>query len=89
VDIKGAHIPRLREFLASVADAWTEATSEQRNRLAKALYAEVWINQKTVVSVRPRPEFEPFFLLDCQEKGGTGGPEGIRTPDLCLDRAAC
>ena len=82
-------LTRLRDFLSSVALAWREATTEQRNRLAKAIYEDVYVEGEQVVSVRPREEMRPFFMLGCHEKGGTCGPEGIRTPGLQRDRLAC
>jgi hypothetical protein len=78
VTAKADQLGRLRELLASVATAWREASSEQKNRLARALYEEVWIESKRVVAVKPRPEFEPFFLLARQEryeKCGISGPD--------------
>jgi hypothetical protein len=53
-----------------------------------------------LAAVRPRPEFRPYFglaqetrtpILDGSASSAVraSGPEGIRTPDLGLDRAAC
>jgi site-specific DNA recombinase len=60
-------LQRLAEFLANVAKAWEEATQEQRNRLARSLFQEVWIKDKQVVAVKPQPELEPFFELNYEE----------------------
>jgi hypothetical protein len=77
---------RLTDFLANVSAAWRVATSDERNRLARQLFAQAVIENKTVVAVVPRPELVPFFEL---VKRGYGGSDGIRTRDLSLDRAAC
>jgi hypothetical protein len=77
---------RLANFLADVSAAWRVATSDERNRLARQLFAQAVIENKTVVAVVPRPELAPFFDL---VKKGYGGSDGIRTRDLSLDRAAC
>lgn len=44
-----------------------EANQEQRSKLARTLFQEVWIKDKQVVAVKPQPEFEPFFQLNYQE----------------------
>lgn len=82
-------LSRLRDFLSSVVLAWREASSEQRNRLAKAIYEDVYVEGDRLVAVRPRDEMRPLFMLGCHEEGGTCGPEGIRTPGLQRDRLAC
>jgi len=56
-------LERLARFLTNVAEAWTVADQEQRNRLARALFEEIWVKDKKVVAVVPRPELEPFFAL--------------------------
>lgn len=70
----------LAHYLANVATAWREASQEQRNKLAKTLFEEIWVEDKRVVAVKPRPEFEPFFKLnfDCHIKSIAGDPGGIR-----------
>ncbi len=60
-------LKRLASFLANVADAWEAATPEQRNKLARCLFEEVWLRDKTVVAVKPRPEFGPFFELNYED----------------------
>jgi len=57
-------LTRLAELLASVGKAWACADGEQRNRLARSMFDQVWIEDRTVLAVRPRPELEPFFKLD-------------------------
>ncbi len=79
----------LADLIANVARGWELASQEQRHRLAQLLFEEVLIDNEKVVAVKPRPELAPFFALDRQARVCTGGSDGIRTRDLCLDRAAC
>lgn len=91
VEDKSELLDRLAHFLANVADAWKEATQEQRNKLARSLFEQIQIEDNKVVSVKPRPELELFFGINFESHAKDIGcdPEGIRTPDLCRDRAAC
>ena len=61
------HMSKLAEFLANVPAAWAAATQEQRNKLARALFDQVWLEDKTVVAVKPRTELEPFFRLNYED----------------------
>ncbi len=60
-DAEAGH--RLAGFISSVASAWRAATEDERNRLARQLFARVVVENKTVVAVVPRPELAPFFDL--------------------------
>ncbi len=51
------------EFLKNVTQAWDKASQEQRNHLASCLLETVWIKDKKVIAVTPRPEFKSFFDL--------------------------
>ena len=88
---KARELEKLAEFLKSVAQAWDEANQEQRNRLAKTLFDQIWVEDAKLVAVKPRPELKPFFDLnfECQPRDIGCGPDGIRTRDLGLDRTAC
>jgi site-specific DNA recombinase len=77
---------RLMGYLADLASAWSLATPEEQNKIARQLFAEAVIENRTVVAVKPRPELLPFFQ---SVNGCVGGSDGIRTRDLSLDRAAC
>lgn len=61
------HMNNLAEFLANVPAAWAAATQEQRNKLARALFDQVWLRDKTVVAVKPRTGLEPFFRLNYED----------------------
>jgi hypothetical protein len=72
-------VSRLATFLASIASAWDAATQEQRNRLARLLFEEVVVQDKSVMKVKPRPELSGFFALDYAQRQAmyrTGGPDG-------------
>ncbi len=60
-------LERLATFLKSMAQAWREANREQRNRLGRQLFEEIWLKDKQVIAVKPRPELEPFFRLSFEE----------------------
>ncbi len=61
------NLERLSYFLTSAAKAWDEANQEQRNKLARTLFREVWLKDNQVVAVKPQPELEPFFQLNYEE----------------------
>ncbi len=50
-----------------MASAWEVATPEQQNKLARTLFEEIWIKDKEVVFVKPRPELDLFFRLNYEE----------------------
>ena len=61
------NLERLAHFLTNVAHAWDEASEEQKNKLARTIFQEIWIIDDHVVAIKPQPEREPFFQLDCEE----------------------
>ena len=61
------HLEKMARFLADVSAAWAEATPEQRNKLARCLFDQVWLKDKEVVAVKPLVELEPFFRLNYEE----------------------
>jgi hypothetical protein len=93
-------LDRLRRYLLDASGAWDDADDDQRSRLARALFEALLVRDGHVVAVRPRQQFQPYFVLAetqtptpeepaLSTEVRSGGPEGIRTPDLGLDRAAC
>jgi hypothetical protein len=54
----------MARFLADVPAAWAEATPEQRNKLARCLFDQVWLKDKKVIAVKPASDLEPFFQLN-------------------------
>ena len=58
---------RLAQMLADLAQAWTLATPVERNAIAREMFSDVLIENRTAVAVKPRPELAPFFeSLACQ-----------------------
>ena len=55
-------------------------------RLARYLFEEIWVQDKKVVAVKPRGEFEPFFRLNLEadrsvkENIELATPTGFETP---------
>ena len=66
----------LADYLRNLGARWQAATPEERNRMARHLFAEVWVVNKTAVAVTPRPEFRPFLEL---ADAGTQVREGLST----------
>lgn len=60
-------LTRLAHSLENIGSAWNEASHEQRNRLASALFEDIIIRHNRVVEVRPRAELRPFFRLSYEE----------------------
>lgn len=60
-------LDRLADFLRSIPEAWREARPEQRNALGRQIFEEVWIEDRRVVAVKPREEFEPLFRVSFEE----------------------
>ena len=60
---------KLAQFLTNVLAAWAPATQRQRNKLARALFDQVWLRDKTVIVLKPRTDLEPFFRLNYEYFG--------------------
>ena len=57
----------LVEFLEDLSSAWQVATLAERNKIARQLFVEVIVENRTAVAVVPRPDVRPFFeTLSCQ-----------------------
>jgi site-specific DNA recombinase len=52
---------RLASYMADIAAAWEVATPSERNKIARELFDEVIVENKTAVAVVPRPAMRPFF----------------------------
>ena len=64
IEEHGKNLSELAQFLTNVAYAWDVANQEQRNKLTRCLFQEVWIKDKEVIAVKPQPELKPFFDLN-------------------------
>ena len=80
-------LAKLAEFLADVPAAWKAATQEQRNKLARNLFDEVWLRDREVVAVKPRPKLAPFFRLNYEEaRNGNIEGRGLTRVELPLEQ---
>ncbi len=58
---------RLAQLLADLSAAWTLATPTERNAMAREMFTDVVVENRTAVAVKPRTELAPFFAsLECQ-----------------------
>lgn len=53
----------LANYLGNVGRAWGVASPDERNQIARQLFSDVYVINKTAVAVMPRPEFRPFLEL--------------------------
>ena len=57
-------VPSVRQFSARITDlvaAWEDATPDQRSRLASSILSEIQVKDRTIIAVRPRPGWAPYF----------------------------
>src|SRR5206468_9920050 len=54
-------IRHLSQRLTDLVQAWHDATSEQRARLAAAIVAEIHVDERHIVAIRPRLALAPYF----------------------------
>ena len=66
-ETRQTNLDKLAEFLTNIGEAWRAASAEQKNKLARTLFQEIWIKDNQVVAVKPQPELEPFFELNYDE----------------------
>jgi hypothetical protein len=52
------------------------------------LFDRVWQDGRTIVAVKPRAPFAPYFQAANTAGGETSGSDGTRTRDLRRDRPA-
>jgi len=81
-------LEQLAEFLKNVSKAWAQAKQEQRSKLALQLFDEIWVKDKQVIAVKPRPELKPFFQLSYEEwlkkfESENPKPLGVATSSFC------
>jgi site-specific DNA recombinase len=59
-----ADLRNAAELLGRFCEAWAIADLEQKRKIARLIFEEIWVENKKVVTVRPRPQFTGFFTLD-------------------------
>ena len=57
----------LAVFLSDISIAWENADQEQRNKLARCLFDQVWLDDKSAIAVKPKNEFDQFFKWNYEE----------------------
>jgi site-specific DNA recombinase len=87
-------LAQAERLLSDFAAFWeTETSPAERHRLLTTLFEQIWQDNGTIVAVKPRGAFVPYFQAATQtyRSGSSGvqsGSDGTRTRDLCRDRAA-
>lgn len=76
-------IIRNARLLDDLPSLWEVATLEERKTLLQSMIERVFVRGTEVVAVQPTPEYAALLRIVY------GGPDGFRTRDLGLDRAAC
>ncbi len=78
---RAAVLTQAAAMLRDLPAAWTAASPEQRNALARLAFQSVEIEDDRVVAVLPQPDFAPFFVAEAVAAGrldengnGPGGP---------------
>jgi hypothetical protein len=76
--------------IGNIVEAWNDATADQRARLASSMVSELWVTDRTITAVRPRPGWAPYFeeLLKTlpreRETGLEAAAEPINNQARCL-----
>jgi len=86
---KSKVLDQLAEFLRNVSKAWKEADQDQRNRFSHQLFQEIWVKDKQVVAVKPRPELETFFQMSYEDwmkkiESEVAKPLGVASNIFCV-----
>ena len=56
------------QLLGEFCRAWSQASPEQKQKIARLIFEEIWVENKQIVAIRPRPVFQQFFALDVSER---------------------
>ena len=67
---------------------WTKLSTIEQKRLLRGSVEAIFVRENALVAVQPTFAFLPLFTTFF-EGCSKSGPDGIRTRDLGLDRAAC
>ncbi len=79
-----ADMSQVAKLLSRLPQVWPLANAEERKTLCQAMLERVYVRSNDIVAIQPRPELWALFMSVVGS-----GPDGIRTRDLGLDRAAC
>ncbi len=79
---KAAHL------LKHVDEIWNSSTLEEREEWFKLMFNKVYVSEGVIKAIEPTPVL--WVLSEMVPRFDTrSGDDGIRTRDLCLDRAIC
>ena len=67
---------------------WKELSTIEQKRLLRGSVEAIFVRENALVALQPTFAFLPI-LTTLLKKSSSSGPDGIRTRDLGLDRAAC
>jgi site-specific DNA recombinase len=81
--IKQIDVTQAGELLRDFGDLYGNGSLENRKRLLNTMLEKVFLEGDEICAITPRRELYPLMFAY------GGGPDGIRTRDLGLDRAAC
>ncbi len=84
--VRPVHAPDLAqaaEYLRDFRGLYENGSLEKRKRLLQAMLVKVFLEGDEICAIQPQREVFPLMFAY------SSGPDGIRTRDLGLDRAAC
>ena len=77
----------LTDSLKEKLSSWHSTLPIDKKRQLRLVIETIWLQDNAIVALQPLPAFLPLFS---QKQGSCkSDPDGIRTRDLGLDRAAC
>jgi hypothetical protein len=81
--VQNADTSWMAKLLEQIPVVWQTANGEERKTLLRAMLERVYVRDGRVVTIQPTSDMYRIMSI------AFGGPDGIRTRDLGLDRAAC
>ncbi len=82
-----ATLPLLKKLQPALTN-WSKVTTIEQKRLLRLVIEAIFVRETAIVALQPTFAFLPVLRTLCYESSNSG-PDGIRTRDLGLDRAAC
>ena len=76
----------MSEVTSTLSD-WRSTLPIDKKRQLRLVIETVWLQNNAILALQPTPAFLP--LLSQAQGSCKSGPDGFRTRDLGLDRAAC
>jgi site-specific DNA recombinase len=88
-DISDSAIIALLDDMQCKLTAWQKLQHLEKRKLLQLVAEAVFLTGSVLVGVQPTLTLIPLINSSGSRRVSTGGPDGIRTRDLGLDRAAC